>query len=76
MQYENTHSPDRQQVIEWAIRNAKAGVRFCERTLSEARESMDRAEKRLRENKDELESYLNCQSAIKKWQSETGLKEG
>ena len=41
MMYENTHSPDRQRVVEWALRNAKSSLEFLERRTRELNAELD-----------------------------------
>lgn len=55
LMYENTHSADRDQVVQWAKRNALAGIRLCEKAISKAQEDIAELQRDLDQSKRDLE---------------------
>jgi hypothetical protein len=54
--YENTYSPDRSKVIEWARKNAAAGREWAVEHLEETRQKLKKAEEMLAESDAEIAS--------------------
>lgn len=62
--YENSFRPTKSEIIELAIRDAEAGISLGEDSISRLKQQINQEEKRLKEDRVYLESYLKLKAEL------------